>query len=60
MTIEELKNLLVMHFMEMETWDWSWALKQFDINRHELNSRPRRHVGFGNHFAEREGYDLPL
>ncbi len=58
--IEELKNLLVMHFMETGTWDWSWALKQFDINRHELNSRPRRHVGFGNHLAEREGYDLPL
>ena len=31
--IEELKNLLVMHFMETSTWNWSWALKQFDINR---------------------------
>jgi cell division protease FtsH len=58
--IEELKNLLVMHFMEKETWDWGWALKQFDINRHELNGRPRRHVGFGNHIIEREGYDLPF
>jgi hypothetical protein len=59
--IEELKNLLVMHYMDTETWNWGWALKQFDINRHELNTRPpRRHVGFGNHNAEREGYDLPL
>ncbi|HEY7329062.1 MAG TPA: ATP-binding protein [Gemmataceae bacterium] len=58
--IEELKNLLVMNFMEKSVWDWSWALKQFDINRHELNNRPRRHVGFGNHVAQREGYDLPF
>ncbi len=58
--IEELKNLLVMHFMDTNTWDWSWALKQFDINRHELSSRPRRHVGFGNHHAERDGCNLPL
>ncbi len=58
--IEELKNLLVMHFMDAGTWNWGWALKQFDINRHELGSRPRRHVGFGNNHAEREGYDLPF
>jgi hypothetical protein len=58
--IEELKNLLVMNFMETNTWNWSWALKQFDINRHELSSRPRRHVGFGNNHVEREGYDIPF
>jgi cell division protease FtsH len=52
--IEELKNLLVMHFMDTETWNWVWALKQFDINRHELNARPRRHVGFGNNHADRD------
>ena len=58
--IEELKNLLVMNFMETNTWNWSWALKQFDINRHELNSRPRRHVGFGNNLADTQGYDIPF
>jgi hypothetical protein len=47
--IEELKNLLVMHFMDTGAWDWGWALKQFDINRQELSSRPQRHVGFANH-----------
>ena len=46
--IEELKNLLVMHFMDSDTWNWGWALKQFDINRHELSSRPSRQVGFGS------------
>jgi hypothetical protein len=44
--IEELKNLLVMHFMDSNTWNWGWALKQFDINRNELTSRPSRAVGF--------------
>jgi cell division protease FtsH len=44
--VEELKNLLVMHFMDAGAWDWGWALKQFDANRSELASRPRRQVGF--------------
>jgi hypothetical protein len=45
--IEELKNLLVMHFVDGGKWDWGWALRQFDVNRNELTNRPRRHVGFG-------------
>jgi SpoVK/Ycf46/Vps4 family AAA+-type ATPase len=49
--VEELKNLLVMHFMDSASWDWDWALKQFAINRSELSSRPQRHVGFGNHMT---------
>jgi hypothetical protein len=49
--IEELKNLLVMHFMDAGRWDWQWALKQFEINRNELSTRPHRHVGFGNNRA---------
>ena len=44
--IEELKNLLVMRYMDSSEWDWEWALKQFDINRNELTNRPKRHVGF--------------
>jgi hypothetical protein len=45
--IEELKNLLIMNFMDRNTWDWNWALGQFDINRQELATRRRRRVGFG-------------
>jgi hypothetical protein len=45
--IEELKNLLIMHFMDSGEWSWGWALKQFDINREELSKRQRRQVGFG-------------
>jgi cell division protease FtsH len=44
--VEELRNLLVMHYMDAQEWDWNWALKQFSINRSELNGRPPRHVGF--------------
>jgi cell division protease FtsH len=44
--IEELKNLLVMNFLDSDKWDWSWALRQFDVNRQDLN-RQRRRVGFG-------------
>jgi hypothetical protein len=45
--IEELKNLLIMNFMDANSWDWEWALEQFDINRQDLASRRRRRVGFG-------------
>src|SRR5262249_5811051 len=34
--IEELKNLLIMHFVDTDTWNWSWALGQFEANRKEL------------------------
>jgi hypothetical protein len=45
--IEELKNLLILHFTDRGKWNWSWALRQFDINRSELNARKNRHIGFG-------------
>ena len=45
--VEELKNLLILHFMDQGRWDWHWALRQFAINRSELNARPNRHLGFG-------------
>jgi hypothetical protein len=45
--LEELKNLLVMNFMDAGKWDWDWALRQFDVNRLELSTPRRRQVGFG-------------
>jgi hypothetical protein len=52
--MEELKNLLIMHFMDSNKWDWEWALRQFAINREELMNGPRRRVGFAakSDFAE--------
>jgi len=44
--IEELKNLLVMHFLDAGVWNWSWALKQFDINRCQLSNHERPQAGF--------------
>jgi cell division protease FtsH len=53
--IEELKNLLVMHYMEVNAWDWDWALRQFEINRSELSTRSTRQVGFaGNRAGKRD------
>jgi hypothetical protein len=47
--VEEVKNLLIMHFMDAGHCDWDRALKQLDYNRHELGSqRRRRQVGFGS------------
>jgi hypothetical protein len=57
--VEELKNLLVMHYMDTNVWDWDWALKQFDINRSELSSRPPRQVGFGAKGTRGNGEEIP-
>lgn len=48
--IEELKNLLIQHFLDEGVWDWSWARRQFRTNREEFRATSRRGVGFG--FAE--------
>jgi hypothetical protein len=52
--LEELKNLLIMRFMDAGYWDWNWALEQFDRNRHDLAEQHRR-VGFN--LAECVGVD---
>jgi hypothetical protein len=43
--IEEVKNLLVLHFVETNDWDWDWALEQFGANRQDFAAV--RRVGFG-------------
>ncbi len=43
--IEEVKNQLILHAMDGGGWDWPGALRQFEMNRHELS--PRRALGFG-------------
>lgn len=45
--IEELKNLLVLRYVDANVWDWDWAREQFQENRSGLASRKAdRHVGF--------------
>jgi hypothetical protein len=56
--VEEMKNLLIMHYMDKETWDWEWALKQLEINRHDLSTpKKKRHVGFGAIDAKGSNYN---
>jgi hypothetical protein len=43
--VEELKNLLILRYIETGAWDWEWASEQFRANRTDLAAR-RRHVGF--------------
>lgn len=35
--IEELRNLLVMRFLNKGSWDWNWARAQFAANRTQVN-----------------------
>ena len=43
--MEEVKNLLILRFIDVKEWDWSWALHQFRSNRLDLKEKERR-VGF--------------
>jgi hypothetical protein len=43
--IEEVKNLLILRYVDVRAWDWPWALHQFRENRQEL-AKEARHVGF--------------
>jgi hypothetical protein len=55
--VEELKNLLILNYIEGNGWDWNWAMTQFGMNRQELASRaPTRHVGFGVAELARNGF----
>jgi hypothetical protein len=45
--VEELKNLLVLRFVDGGGWDWGWATEQFRANRSGLEARRSdRPVGF--------------
>jgi hypothetical protein len=43
--IEELKNLLVMQFLNHGAWDWDRAFRQFHASRTEL-ATSRTRLGF--------------
>jgi cell division protease FtsH len=44
--MEELRNLLIMHFADTGDWSWTWAVDQFAENREHLQTRIRSAVGF--------------
>jgi hypothetical protein len=45
--LDELKNLLVMRFIDVGAWDWEWAVAQFEANRRELGGRRKNRATFG-------------
>ena len=45
--VEEVKNLLILHYLDAKEWDWDWAMDQFRENRQELVAPKKRPVGFG-------------
>jgi cell division protease FtsH len=51
--LEEVKNLLIMRYIESERWEWTWAMDQFHANRAEFNLR-NRNIGFGPAQPEQE------
>ncbi len=44
--IEELKNLLILLHLDVGVWDWPGALRQWEINRHDLSMERMRAIGF--------------
>lgn len=45
--IEELKNLLVLRFLDVGAWDWNWARQQFATFRQDLATTRNKAIGFG-------------
>jgi SpoVK/Ycf46/Vps4 family AAA+-type ATPase len=43
--VEELKNLLILRYIDTAAWDWDWAMEQFRHNRTDL-AEQHRPVGF--------------
>jgi cell division protease FtsH len=45
--VEEVKNLLILRYIDAKEWNWEWAMEQFRENRQELAAQKKRPVGFG-------------
>ncbi len=43
--VEELKNLLILRYIDTSKWEWDWAMEQFKENRTDLAAQHRQ-VGF--------------
>lgn len=45
--VEELKNLLILRYLETSEWDWPAAMSQFRVNRGEFAGKRAQPLGFG-------------
>lgn len=43
--LDEVRNLLVLHFVDKGQWNWDWAIRQFAANREDLALDGKR-IGF--------------
>ena len=55
--VEELKNLLIMRYVDVDQWDWDWAMRQYRLNRDDLAKEANRAVGFGSPEPARNGHN---
>ena len=40
--VEELKNLLILRYIDTNAWEWDWAMEQFRQNRTDLAEQHRQ------------------
>ena len=52
----EVKNLLILRYIDAKEWYWDWAMSQFRENRQELRAK-ERHVGFAPLAASANGHN---
>jgi cell division protease FtsH len=57
--IEEIKNLLMLRYIDTHTWEWDWATTQFRDNRQEL-AQIERQVGFTPLLPSKNGQTDPV
>ena len=55
--VEELKNLLIMRYVDVDEWDWDWAMRQYRLNRDDLAKEANWAVGFGSPEPARNGHN---
>jgi cell division protease FtsH len=55
--ITEIRNLMVMHFVDTKQWDFRKALRVFDDNREDFNEELRHRVGFIQPSRNENGLD---
>jgi cell division protease FtsH len=54
--VEEIKNLLILRYIDTRAWDWDWATNQFRENRLEL-AQIERQVGFAPLLPSTNGHN---
>jgi hypothetical protein len=54
--VEELKNLLILRFIDAKVWDWNWAMEEFRANRQDLRAKERC-VGFAPRELSANGHN---